>query len=309
MKMLKYSNICLFKSLKTRYQCITCKEAFTNISSLRLHCAKHKDEGKTLSGNIYRSVDISSLECKLCSEKVYDLTKLTFHLKKVHGIEFSSIEHMFIPYRLEEGFKCVICEQAFKTFVSLSKHMNKHSNNHVCEHCGMSFYNSLGLRTHKDINHKERFKKCKVCGENFLKNYTKFKHMQEVHNLGSKIRRYCMLCDETFQYSYNLEEHKIQKHGEKRPVSNCSMCDKTFLTPNNLKIHIRSVHIRERNFVCDVCGASFFTKHDQMRHKRRHEDVKSFSCSHCDARFKTKDSWRRHQKRQHGQALNFDNNK
>ncbi|XP_039762023.1 oocyte zinc finger protein XlCOF15-like [Pararge aegeria] len=216
----------------------------------------------------------------------------------MHGIQFSSQEHMFVPYRLEDGFKCVICGENYNAFVPLSTHMNTHSTNHVCETCGMSFYNSLNLRTHRDYKHKHRLKKCTLCNEKFSKNYAKLKHMKTVHNIGS-YKRYCVVCGKTFQHSYMLEVHKVEEHGAKRPISNCSQCDKTFTTPQNLRIHIRSVHVRERNFICDKCGMTFFTKTDQVRHKKRHEDVKSYSCSKCEARFKSKDSWMRHQRNKH----------
>ncbi|XP_052745565.1 GDNF-inducible zinc finger protein 1 isoform X14 [Bicyclus anynana] len=301
-KLLKYSNICLFKSLKTKYKCYSCKASYVKITDLRehstIHYSKIAEFNIKLPGNVYPYADTSSLMCRICLEKCKDLANLTNHLTNNHQIEFRTSEHMFVPYRLEDGFKCVLCNTNFNAFVPLSTHMNKHSTNHICEACGMSFYNNLSLRNHKYYKHKNALKKCTICNEKFSKNYAKLKHMRKFHNLGSDLR-YCVMCNEAFKHSYMLEMHKVKEHGAKRPTSECEDCGKTFITSQNLKIHIRSVHIGERNYVCDKCGMKFFTKADQVRHKKRHEDVKSYVCSKCDTRFKSKDSWVRHQKNKH----------
>ncbi|XP_069363788.1 zinc finger protein 141-like isoform X19 [Maniola hyperantus] len=294
-KLLKYSNICLFKSLKTKYQCYSCKEVFVKISNLREHSKTHMNP--KISGNTYKNADISALMCILCSERCIDLTVLTNHLKHKHKIGFSSTENMFIPYKLEEGLNCVLCEETFNAFLSLSIHMNKHSTNHTCEICNMSFFNSLNLRSHRNVQHRFS-KKCTMCEETFTDQYVKLKHMRTVHEK-TGYKRNCVHCDKTFKYSYMLQEHKIRDHGAKRPIAKCSDCGKTFLSPHNLKIHIRSVHVKERNFVCDICGLRFFTRADQNRHRKTHGDVKLFSCSHCGVKLKSKYSWTRHHRKAH----------
>ncbi|XP_047541828.1 zinc finger protein 62-like [Vanessa atalanta] len=305
LKLLKYSNICLFKSLKTKFQCYSCKETFFNMSDLRSHTKIHSntnDRGSkiNLKGYSSKNADISSLSCNLCYQACNDLSVLKQHLINKHSIEFASAEHMFVPFKLENGFKCVTCGEDFNSFVRLSTHMNKHSTNNVCEKCGTFFINRLSLRAHLQSVHRE--KKCTMCLAKFEKNYTKVKHMRIVHNVGA-IRRYCTICGKDFKHSYKLLEHKIKEHGAQRLTSNCKECGKTFLSPQNLKIHIRSVHVKERNYQCNVCGMRFFTKADEKRHGRKHEDVKMFSCSYCEGKFKSKDSWRRHLKRIHDKLV------
>lgn len=224
-----------------------------------------------MRGLSFRNADISNLICKLCSSSQTDLNTLQEHLFTEHKIEFPTREHLLIPFRLEKEFKCVFCDELFNTFFRLHMHMNKHYTNHVCEICGQSFINMASLRTHVDCVHRE--KKCTVCSAVFQNNYARVKHMRKAHNTKDSVR-YCLLCKKKFKYTYMLIEHRIQEHGAKRPISNCLQCGKTFLTPQNLKVHIRSVHVRERNYPCSFCSMRFFTKCDQRRHERTHEDIR-----------------------------------
>ncbi|CAH0756692.1 unnamed protein product [Diatraea saccharalis] len=297
------SNMCLFKSLKTKFGCFHCKESFMTMPELREHSKTHSDvknlkiRFKLLKGLSYKSVEISGLACNLCSFSCDDLNGLRSHLMDKHSIEFNGSEHFLIPYNLENGFKCVSCADIFNTFSRLAIHMNTHYTHNVCEICGVSYINRLSLRMHVSSVHTE--KKCSHCPATFSTHNMKVKHMKKAHNVGS-YKRYCLLCNKTFRYTYLLVEHRIKEHGAKRQICDCPECGKTFLSPHNMKVHIRSVHIKERNYPCAVCGMRFFTKCDQKRHEMTHDDVKSFSCSHCEGKFKTKDSWRRHLKRQHG---------
>lgn len=256
---------------------------------------------KRLRGLSYKNAEITDLKCTLCSENCLDLQILTEHLKKEHEIPFHGTEHYLVPYKLQDGYQCVLCELKFNSYLRLSVHMNSHYTNNVCESCGISFINRIGLRAHVQSQHKE--KKCSRCPAIFMTVSAKSKHLRQIHGIRNT-KRYCNICNKTFKYTYMLNEHKIEEHGVKRPaVSSCVECGKTFLSPLNLKTHMRSVHIKERNYPCTKCGMRFFTTCDQKRHERTHEDVRSFCCSYCDAKFKSKDSWRRHLKRQHGHVF------
>ncbi|KAM3957681.1 uncharacterized protein ACR2FA_008394 [Aphomia sociella] len=303
LKLVQNSTLCLFKSRKTRFGCFFCGESFLTIAELKEHTKLHSNTKvlklrfNSLRGLSYKNVEITDLSCKICSQSCTDLEDLKSHLI-THNIEFRGDSHLLIPYKLEDSLKCTICEQNFNTFTRLSIHMNNHYMNNVCEICGISYINRVSLRTHVNSMHRE--KKCSHCPATFLTNYSKVKHMKKNHNTGH-YKRYCLLCNKAFRYTYMLVEHKIQEHGAKRQICECTECGKTFHSPQNLKIHIRCVHVKERNYPCSVCFMRFFTKCDQRRHERTHENVRPFSCSYCDGRFKSKDSWRRHLRRQHGQ--------
>ncbi|XP_048003692.1 zinc finger protein 596-like [Leguminivora glycinivorella] len=305
LKLVFNSNLCLFKSLKTKFGCFVCKDSFLNIKDLREHSKKHsnaeviKTKFNRLRGMSYQNADISNLECTKCGQTFLNLTDLKKHLIENHEIKFGDAEHFLIPYNLQDSFQCVLCSEKFNTYMRLSVHMNNHYSNNVCEICGNSYINRISLRIHLQTRHKE--KKCSLCSDIFLSSYARVRHMRTHHN-SSMSKRYCLVCGKTFLYTYQLVEHKILEHGAKRQLNKCSLCPKTFLNLQNLKIHIRSVHVRERNFPCNACEMRFFTKFDQKRHEKTHLDEKTYVCGICDSKFKGKDSLRRHLKRQHGQT-------
>ncbi|XP_075988975.1 uncharacterized protein LOC142984959 [Anticarsia gemmatalis] len=305
-KLIQNSNLCLFRSLKTKFGCVMCKTTFLEVSKLREHSITHTNVTLLTNrvnkwrGLSYKNAEISNLQCNKCMEKIPDLQELVNHLKKNHDFSFPNTNHFLIPYKLLEEIKCVICSLKFNTFSRLSMHMNSHYANNVCEICGLSYINRISLRMHKQCMHKEQ--KCSLCPAKFLTLSKKVQHLQRVHNVFNK-KRYCNVCGEVFKYTYLLAKHKIEKHGVKRQVFNCSECEKVFYCEAGLRTHVRSVHIRERNHPCSVCNMRFFTKCDQKRHEKTHNDVRSFSCSYCDSKFKSKDSWKRHLKRQHGHVF------
>uniref|UniRef100_A0A1E1WMX7 ZAD domain-containing protein n=1 Tax=Pectinophora gossypiella TaxID=13191 RepID=A0A1E1WMX7_PECGO len=162
LKLINNSNLCLFESLKTKFRCFYCKNSYLNITELREHSTSHSNPSylkmciNRLQGMSYKNVDISNLICKNCSQPLKDLAELRKHLMEMHNVEFSDSEHLLIPYRLENGFNCVLCEQKFNTYFRLSIHMNTHYTNHVCEICGVSYINRLSLRMHVNSIHREK---------------------------------------------------------------------------------------------------------------------------------------------------------
>lgn len=306
-KLVLNSNICVFKSLRIKYQCILCRNSYLYINELRDHALTHTDKKERAAfykrGTNFKCADITDLACDLCRHTVQDIEQLREHLEQQHEIQFDPEGHLLVPFRLGVGLICVLCGDKFNTFVRLLVHMNTHYSNHVCETCGQSFINKSGLRLH--VNHMHKEQKCILCPATFSRNSARLKHMRKVHDPTRKSKRYCLLCNKTFKYTYMLFEHRVVEHGEKRPTANCRECNKVFANEVNLRLHVRSVHLRERNYQCGLCTMRFFTTTDQRRHERTHSVAEAdlISCTYCDTKFKSKDSWRRHVNKQHASHL------
>lgn len=57
------------------------------------------------------------------------------------------------------------------------------------------------------------------------------------------------------------------------------------------------MHSNNRQFLCDVCGASFKTKSCQLKHVRNiHQNPRSFPCNVCEKRFNTNYALKRHER-------------
>ncbi len=67
-------------------------------------------------------------------------------------------------------------------------------------------------------------------------------------------------------------EMELSKGGKRmRKIHRCpySECDKEYDGSTNLKIHIRSVHTKERPFTCSICQKAFSARGNQVKHEKR----------------------------------------
>lgn len=302
-QLISNSNLCIFKPLKnnTEYACYLCKEIFSDIKKLREHSKTHKlseflTRIRALQGMTCRHVDISNLSC-ICAYACEDLDALTTHLTENHDIQFQNGGHLLIPYKLENGYQCVICKKDFNTFYSLTKHMNCHSTNNVCDICGSAYFSRQYLRQHVSAKHRES--SCRICLSKFPTASELALHNRKVHKKIPKREYQCNICNLVFNYRYKLRNHMVLSHGMPDVKVNCGICGKVLKNKLCLRTHKRSVHDKERRFQCNLCDLRFFTKFDTVRHERTHLDKCFFSCDCCETKFKSKDSLRRHMKKQH----------
>lgn len=81
--------------------------------------------------------------------------------------------------------------------------------------------------------------------------------------------------------------------------ANCSELfptGKKFRSQSHLFEH-RAVHSEHRNFLCEVCGASFKTRSVHRKHVQSiHRNPKAFSCEVCCKKFNTQYTLKRHKK-------------
>ncbi len=52
----------------------------------------------------------------------------------------------------------------------------------------------------------------------------------------------------------------------KKYLTKCRVCDKTFNRKDSLVLHLRTVHLKERRFKCDICQEGFTSNKDLSRH-------------------------------------------
>ena len=58
----------------------------------------------------------------------------------------------------------------------------------------------------------------------------------------------------------------------------------SFFAINALKRHTK-LHTGQRDYACDICGASYVTGTDLRRHRLKHDDVKPYPCNLCEKQF------------------------
>jgi len=166
---------------------------------------------------------------------------------------------------LEKLLPCVYCDEyTFYRNDSYSSHLVSHSNTRVypCPQCDLSFKRKSTLEDHQQTHSDERPYICEKCGKSF--------------------KRKTM-----------LNRHRLT-HNE--PLLECLHCSKKFNRNDSLESHIERVHLKVKNFTCEVedCGMQFYSSIELSEHKDVHLDYKKHICKICNKKFQTPRGLRGH---------------
>ncbi|XP_075989333.1 uncharacterized protein LOC142985191 isoform X7 [Anticarsia gemmatalis] len=272
-----------FKWHRQNYLCFYCHLTFKDHEMLKTHTVKeHKKSNIKAAVSYLRrdekvKIDVSTLQCKICNNDYNTLEDLLQHLKTHNKIFTEECGYGIIPYKLNEHFHCAVCKQEFQYFTKLNQHMNEHFGNYICELCGKSFLSQGRLRCHS-LTHGSKFR-CNVCSETFDSLTQKNNHESKVHKKDKLLK--CFYCNETFQNYNQRKRHHSLFHDIKVPEYNCPVCDKTFQIMSKMRVHLKEVHIREKNFSCTMCEQKFFSKTHVQKHMVKHFGERVHQCEVC----------------------------
>ncbi|KAF0971763.1 hypothetical protein FDP41_009986 [Naegleria fowleri] len=140
------------------------------------------------------------------------------------------------------------------------------------------------------------------CGKEFTSKGKLDKHLKK----HEEKRHLCGFpsCRKTFSFRHELLEHIKLKHSPKQSV--CIICNKEFKDLQALQVHLRTIHKNEKKvFRChhEDCNKCYTNKRNLDDHiKTTHLKTKQFKCDICQRVLKHKASLRRHYKNVHNQV-------
>lgn len=267
------------------FKCFICLTKFLDMDLLKSHSLSHSlDELKNELNNWSREkilkVDVGCLNCKLCQYQGITLQNLKVHLKEHHSKEIDpDFQDNIIPFKLGgQTFECQICGENFLKIRLLIIHMSKHFNNFSCEVCGSVYVTLNLLKRHLQTHENGNFP-CEACDKVFSNAAKKSIHMRGVH-LKQHPRR-CPICPERFNSNYQRTKHLRIVHNHSSGLFRCEICGREYDLKCHLSLHIRSVHLQERNFECNICSSRFFSKELLNRHVVIHTGERKFRCEVC----------------------------
>lgn len=276
------------------YNCLFCPQKYTMPQKLKEHTL-NEHKGMILKTAITDTIklDITNMLCDICMTPLHTLGESIRHLIDEHGeCIYTDIKNYIVPFKFEgPELKCVYCNRICAKFKVLLEHMNTHYNNYVCDVCGSSFITTKQYGLHLN-NHKIGTFPCEHCPKVFNTETKRKYHVKLVH--ASYKANKCAHCDQRFANSIKKEKHMAVFHGVKVPDYKCLACDKVYQTRAALACHIKMVHLMERNFTCDYCDKSFFSKLILAEHMIKHTGCKEYVCVVCSKAYARKKTLREH---------------
>lgn len=326
------------KKLDTGYVCCYCNDQYHNPADLKKHNLEfHGDKYNPVTARVIKNsrklvkLDITGLQCKLCSSDIPSLEQFVDHIQNDHKKNiFTDIKNKIVPFKFgNDDIRCCICSNIFEKFKKLQEHMHTHYRNYICEQCDLGFVTLTSLKNHSE-RHKLGVFKCKFCPKVSDTLRKKQSHERAVHILGYLVSK-CGYCSERFKNPKHKDEHLAKVHGVQIPTFKCQACDRTFQNKRAFTIHTKRDHLMERKHKCSQCEMNFFssgllkehlTKHSKVKafqcdvcqksyaqkktltqHMRIHLDDRRFKCNHCGQAFVQKCSWKGHMKNKHGKIV------
>ncbi|XP_063390935.1 PR domain zinc finger protein 5-like [Cydia fagiglandana] len=280
---IEYSYVCSFKNRRNNYYCFYCKDYYAKPEDLRAHTVSHDTKPFQLLMGYKKmpKIDITRIDCRLCTTKIDDLNTFKQHIDQIHGkkIYFEAPDKMLL-YRLTwNDLVCVMCSDVFEDFNALNTHMVEHFSNYTCDMCGMCFLEKPRLDAHLKRHKDDERHTCEVCGKVFKSNHYKDMHVDIVHKKKAIIR--CPRCDECFM-SYALKnKHLTEAHGQKRTYP-CNLCDKIYNRQKTLTEHQRRNHQKVLKHQCEYCDQRFYLPSRLKEHMATHTGERNFRCEYCD---------------------------
>ena len=209
-----------------------------------------------------RSRAIEKTECKECGKRIKS-DYLHTHMVKYHNYE----RHSRGRPKLDACFKCETCNKFVKR-----KNKKKHESTHMCP------------KTLKS-EPEEMDAVCEICGRMCLNARTLLTHMK-VHSIKN------LTCKHCGHVATSIEEREKHKKKHKN-YQYCETCGARCVEKKGLYAHIRKVHLKIRNSVCDVCGRGFYSRFNMETHRAIHF-APSLECGYCGKKFNDPSGLRKH---------------
>ncbi|KAL0275267.1 UNVERIFIED_CONTAM: hypothetical protein PYX00_003173 [Menopon gallinae] len=132
--------------------------------------------------------------------------------------------------------------------------------------------------------------KCGQCVETFSTLVAKKKHEKFYHYFS---KPFVCECGQQFGKLCEVNYHIRRVHNKEKNFV-CNFCKKAFFKNSDLVIH-QSIHEPSAKFICEDCGRRFKHVSNLIRHSRTHTGIKPYLCLPCNKRFSQVAALRQHE--------------
>lgn len=171
-----------------------------------------------------------------------------------------------------------------------------------CHHCGHVSDKKVSLKVHLQRMHFNHLKKhlCDNCGQKFVTGAELNVHVRTIHK-NEKLYQ-CNQCPRTYLYLQSLKVH-LTSHSDVRQFV-CELCSASYKTRAALFNHKKQHLFPNKEYICKECGNIYNTKIDYEKHiNEMHSSDKKFCCMDCGKRLKSKRSYEEHRRYHTGELV------
>lgn len=279
------------RRLQTMHICEECGLLFPSEKYLKLHISRsHTDlhttlRTRSLSLNVAAAptINITSGELKL-SRYSCDVCEKPFYYQS--SMKHHKVKHLSFEEQLKyKRFKCHDCDMLFFYKQDIQKHIEvvhakyrrMATGRVTCLECNSVLSSISFLMIHKAIHWtpEERRRnlknKCHICDKLFWMKSSMRKH-EKIHTnspTAPKTKK-CPHCEKCFASNQNLMKHLRTHMSTQELYENktheCSTCLKRFWTETSLSDHIKFMHLKVYDYVCEKCKRPYSSEKNLKYH-------------------------------------------
>ncbi|XP_046571557.1 zinc finger protein 879-like [Haliotis rubra] len=223
-------------------------------------------------------------KCIVCLKEFKRNVSLKDHMSIHTGVLTTRVKT-----KQEHRHKCMVCEKRFRSPYAMKQHMNVHTGmcNYACRICGKKFFQRRNLQNHSLTHSTDRPHECKLCTSTFKRPHHLANHMFCVHERKQKIK-YSDSNRYYFPYDGSDMRHANKNHvgdinGTDEKPFKCKLCDAQFIQCWSLSVHVNTVHLDKRPYLCSICGKTFKSNSALQTHSVIHMEARKVSaeCNVC----------------------------
>ncbi|GAB0091891.1 hypothetical protein DMENIID0001_067970 [Sergentomyia squamirostris] len=237
-------------------RCKRCKEIVIGITLFKKHKCPRKNQGGPPGGSAAKLRVVTNLSSSDTSWDANATGEMVLERQTDNNDKKKPSQSKI--------WKCEICKKFYRSKLSFTQHMDKHTNfkRLECSHCEERFSDPVERRTHIYREHlKMAFCKCHICGKEYNTKAALRSHL----NKHARNKEYqCPECGEKCSTASTLRAHQ-NTHLDIQD-RRCEYCGKVFPYMKDFVLHIRTEHKEKAVYVCPKCSGEFLCELLLKRH-------------------------------------------
>lgn len=302
------------------FKCSICNKTFDQPADLQMCVKKHNSVENGVKcetcGKEFRSKSNFSRHKKLYCKTSFKCSTCNKTYKGQHKANICERKHLAMRLGLYQC-KFEFCKKRVGTLIEHQRHELTHTRlvepkvkpetQAACGVCGKRFVQKGSIKKHMMIHEQGEFRfGCRKCDLKFSSRAEQQSHIQRhdwdeaKHKYYAKLTKdedgnhLCTICNHSFVnvrwariHVFKHKEIDGQIHNKPEGVLDASDGESP---PKESEMQGAESKIKQKPFVCDICGIRFVKKHNIEKHLQAHQDGKTWrlTCHRCNETFATR---------------------